>query len=128
MVEAGEQCDDGNAINNDACKNTCTNNVCGDGVVSSGMEACDDGNSDNSDGCLNDCTVNPDTTGAITSPGGVLTPENPENTGGPDTVSGGAASGGCSLMTDESLNVSGAGLMLFALAVLSLYGVRLSKP
>ncbi len=36
-----EECDDGNAIDTDACKNDCTNNVCGDGVVLAGIETCD---------------------------------------------------------------------------------------
>ncbi|HOW52763.1 MAG TPA: M28 family peptidase [bacterium] len=38
---ATEQCDDGNAVNGDACKNDCTFNTCGDGVVYTGIETCD---------------------------------------------------------------------------------------
>ncbi|MEK6840424.1 MAG: hypothetical protein AABX79_00535 [Nanoarchaeota archaeon] len=41
VPEAGEQCDDGNSNNNDACKNDCTNNICGDGVIHTGVEQCD---------------------------------------------------------------------------------------
>ncbi len=36
-----EECDDGNAVNTDACKNNCTNNICGDGVVLTDIETCD---------------------------------------------------------------------------------------
>lgn len=32
VPEGTEQCDDGNGVNTDACKNDCTNNVCGDNV------------------------------------------------------------------------------------------------
>ncbi len=51
----GETCEDGNANNQDGCKNNCTSNVCGDGVVYIGVEACDDGNADNTDACTNTC-------------------------------------------------------------------------
>lgn len=50
----GEQCDDGNTTNDDACTNTCTLPRCGDQIVQAG-EQCDDGNSDNADGCLSSC-------------------------------------------------------------------------
>ncbi len=52
----GEQCDDGNQINNDGCTNTCQNAACGDGIVGNTPgEQCDDGNTDNTDACLNTC-------------------------------------------------------------------------
>jgi cysteine-rich repeat protein len=54
-VEAGEQCDDGNGSNADACLNTCQAASCGDGFVWSGVEQCDDGNPSNSDACLATC-------------------------------------------------------------------------
>ncbi len=53
--EPGEECDDGNTSNTDACTNACLNAVCGDGFVRTGVEACDDGNTSNSDACLNTC-------------------------------------------------------------------------
>ena len=56
IVDNGEQCDDGNQNNNDACNNDCTTNVCGDGVIEDGVEECDDGNTNNNDACRNDCT------------------------------------------------------------------------
>jgi len=42
-VDGGEECDDGNLVNTDACKNDCTDNICGDGVVNSGVELCEIG-------------------------------------------------------------------------------------
>ncbi len=41
IVDEGEQCDDGNRNNNDACTNACRNNVCGDATVYIGVEECD---------------------------------------------------------------------------------------
>ncbi len=71
IVEAGENCDDGNLTNGDGCSSTCTVQVgfsctgnpsvcftvCGDGVVAVGIEQCDDGNITNGDGCTSTCTV-----------------------------------------------------------------------
>ena len=42
-VDVGEDCDDGNSNNNDACINTCRVNTCGDGVMYTGIEECDYG-------------------------------------------------------------------------------------
>ncbi|MBI2449113.1 fibronectin type III domain-containing protein [Candidatus Pacearchaeota archaeon] len=64
ITETGEQCDDGNSNNNDACKNDCTLNVCNDGYVYTGVEACEIGQTQactiNSYSglreCLSDCT------------------------------------------------------------------------
>ncbi|HLC47378.1 MAG TPA: DUF4215 domain-containing protein [Candidatus Nanoarchaeia archaeon] len=70
-VEAGETCDDGNAVGNDGCSSVCaeesgwicTENAqglsscittCGDGLIR-GSEPCDDGNTNNADSCLNTC-------------------------------------------------------------------------
>ena len=55
-VDAGEECDDGNQSNNDACLNNCRHAVCGDSFLWVGQEACDDGNASNTDECLTDCT------------------------------------------------------------------------
>ncbi|PIR21583.1 MAG: hypothetical protein COV45_02245 [Deltaproteobacteria bacterium CG11_big_fil_rev_8_21_14_0_20_47_16] len=51
----GEECEDGNANNQDACLNTCLKAICGDGQVQAGVEICDDGNKINDDGCSNTC-------------------------------------------------------------------------
>ena len=81
VLDAGEQCDDGNAVGNDSCSNACVSAtcsdgalnhgetgvdcggpcaqqcvVCGNGVVQSG-EACDDGNAINNDTCSNACVL-----------------------------------------------------------------------
>jgi cysteine-rich repeat protein len=54
-VQAGEPCDDGNAVNEDDCTNACTLARCGDGFTWAGHEQCDDGNGSNSDACLTTC-------------------------------------------------------------------------
>jgi cysteine-rich repeat protein len=56
VVEDGEDCDDGNNNDRDACTNQCTNARCGDGIVQNGVEQCDDGNNNNLDSCTNTCT------------------------------------------------------------------------
>ncbi|KIG11664.1 hypothetical protein DB30_02883 [Enhygromyxa salina] len=58
VLEADEECDDGNAIPNDACTNNCTLPACGDGIIQAG-EACDAGadNGPNS-ACLDSCEEN----------------------------------------------------------------------
>jgi cysteine-rich repeat protein len=60
-VEGDEECDDGNLINYDACKNNCKINQCGNDVIDEG-ETCDDGNRFGGDGCAANClaeTVRP---------------------------------------------------------------------
>ena len=54
VVDVGEECDDGNDIDEDACTNLCKNAVCGDAIVGPG-EACDDGNDIDDDACSNTC-------------------------------------------------------------------------
>ena len=65
-LELGEQCDDGNTFNTDACirkdtnndgKLECYNATCGDGFTRAGIEQCDDGNTVNGDGCSSTCTT-----------------------------------------------------------------------
>ncbi len=52
----GEECDDGNADNEDGCSNTCLEEGCGDGVLQVLLgEECDDGNLDAEDGCSDVC-------------------------------------------------------------------------
>ncbi|MFO0634567.1 MAG: DUF4215 domain-containing protein [Nannocystaceae bacterium] len=55
VLEMGEQCDDGNFSNTDACVGACVDASCGDGYVYAGVEACDDGDDDNTNGCLQGC-------------------------------------------------------------------------
>jgi|JI9StandDraft_1071089.scaffolds.fasta_scaffold68453_1 cysteine-rich repeat protein len=56
-VVAGEECDDANDVDTDACLAGCIAAKCGDGVVQAGVEECDDGNQDDTDTC--DTTCNP---------------------------------------------------------------------
>jgi cysteine-rich repeat protein len=56
IVEEGEECDDGNDIDDDGCTNACTLPTCGDGIVQDGEE-CDDGNDIDDDECTNACTL-----------------------------------------------------------------------
>ncbi|MDD4287883.1 MAG: DUF4215 domain-containing protein, partial [Candidatus Peribacteraceae bacterium] len=53
-VETGEECDDGNQVEEDSCTNQCTRPRCGDGFVQQNEE-CDDGNRVNDDVCDNTC-------------------------------------------------------------------------
>jgi cysteine-rich repeat protein len=55
-----EECDDGDSDNNNACKNDCTLNVCGDGYLYIGVESCDDGNIIDNDGCSGACHIERD--------------------------------------------------------------------
>jgi cysteine-rich repeat protein len=55
VQEGVEECDDGNAVETDACRGTCVAAKCGDGVIQDGAEACDDGNQVDNDDCSNSC-------------------------------------------------------------------------
>ena len=60
VVNGGDQCDDGNLEQDDACLNDCTLASCGDGIVWLGIEECDDGanNSDvDPDACRSHCVL-----------------------------------------------------------------------
>jgi cysteine-rich repeat protein len=65
-LEAGEVCDDGNALDGDGCDNNCTISACGNGVATAG-EACDDGNAVDGDGCDHNCTVTACGNGVVTA-------------------------------------------------------------
>jgi cysteine-rich repeat protein len=57
ILEAGEECDDGNAAACDGCSAACELEFgCGDGSVC-GVEECDDGNAATCDGCSPSCVV-----------------------------------------------------------------------
>ena len=73
VVDLGEQCDDGNTNENDACKNDCTLNVCGDGFVHTGVEQCDDGNLVDGDGCDHTCIVETRSASGTVGAGGTVT-------------------------------------------------------
>ncbi len=54
LVEIGEECDDGNADEDDGCTTTCFVSACGDGIVQE-AEECDDGNLIDTDACTSYC-------------------------------------------------------------------------
>ena len=55
FLEPGEECDDGNELETDACLSSCVRARCGDGIVEAGVEDCDDGNAVRWDGCNGLC-------------------------------------------------------------------------
>lgn len=61
VLDSGEQCDDGNMVDNDGCSGECLvpEIWCGNGVIESG-EQCDDGNISFGDGCSPVCTMESD--------------------------------------------------------------------
>ncbi len=71
IVQSGEECDDGNVSNSDACLNDCTLATCGDGFIRAGVETCDDGNTRSRDGCSSTCVV--DTICGDANQNGILT-------------------------------------------------------
>ncbi len=54
VLDPGEQCDDGNALDGDGCSANCGAEYCGNGLLDAG-EACEDGNAASGDGCSSDC-------------------------------------------------------------------------
>jgi cysteine-rich repeat protein len=56
VLDAGEQCDDGNKTAGDGCNATCKLEVCGNAVLDAG-EQCDDGNAVGGDGCDAQCRI-----------------------------------------------------------------------
>jgi len=57
LPDFGEECDDGNAVDGDACTNQCDVARCGDGIVHEGVEECDDANFVSDDACDNQCLL-----------------------------------------------------------------------
>ena len=73
VVDADEECDDGNTTSGDGCSvacqmepgykcsgkpSKCETTVCGDGVIE-GSEKCEDGNNKSGDGCSEKCQIEP---------------------------------------------------------------------
>jgi cysteine-rich repeat protein len=56
-LDTGEECDDGNEDDHDACTNQCQKARCGDGIVEAGVEECDDGNNVETDACTPQCKL-----------------------------------------------------------------------
>jgi len=57
VVGGAEECDDGNAAEDDACLPTCEFARCGDGHTYVGQEECDDADDDDTDECTSNCTL-----------------------------------------------------------------------
>jgi cysteine-rich repeat protein len=97
VLDAGEQCDDGNTAAGDGCSPTCQLEVsptCGDGVVDlQNGEQCDDGNNTSGDGCSAACTIEP----AATCGDGVLDIANDEECDDGNTTAGDGCSPACQL-------------------------------
>jgi len=41
IIDAGEECDDANAVDSDGCSSLCNLAICGDGIINDGVESCD---------------------------------------------------------------------------------------
>lgn len=80
-LDPGEACDDGNAIDTDACRANCERASCGDGVVWAGVETCDDHNTQDGDGCPANC-------GPVTCGDGVVQPPEACDDGNHDDTDG----------------------------------------
>ena len=78
--ELGEECDDGNADNTDACLNTCRDAYCGDTFVQAGVETCDDGNTTGGDGCDPTCQLEFVCGDTVVDPGEECDDGNSDNT------------------------------------------------
>lgn len=57
LVEANEECDDSNLVDNDGCSQSCHIEYCGDGIPQAPREACDDGDDIDTDGCVSGCIL-----------------------------------------------------------------------
>ena len=68
LLEASEECDDGNVDDGDGCTPACTLSVCGDGFLAPG-EACDDGNTDDDDLCTSSCQLPSECGNGLAEPG-----------------------------------------------------------
>ena len=110
-LDPGEQCDDKNNVDTDACNNQCKlaqPPQCGDGKME-GIEECDDGNTVNDDQCSNCCKiVVPAPVPPVTSQPGF------EVTGGACASTGTAPGAGLSL---GMMLLLGGGLLLLLLLV-----------
>jgi cysteine-rich repeat protein len=69
ILDAGEECDDGNSSNFDSCTNECKKAKCGDGFIQDG-EDCEDLNEDDTDGCTSACKKPGTSDGKVFDPSG----------------------------------------------------------
>jgi cysteine-rich repeat protein len=91
-IDGGEQCDDGNQADEDACLGTCQRNVCGDGFTNPAAEQCDilvpptescrtQGFASGAITCADDCTLD---TSACSGQGGPVATPTPTASATPD--------------------------------------------
>ena len=88
VLEAGEQCDDGNTVAGDGCSPNCRLEVCGNHILDPG-EQCDDGNTVSGDGCSATCQREPRCGDGVVDAG--------EQCDDGNTVSGDGCSASCQL-------------------------------
>src|SRR5207247_2940095 len=88
VLEAGEQCDDGNTVAGDGCSPNCRLEVCGNHILDPG-EQCDDGNTVSGDGCPATCQREPRCGDGVVDAG--------EQCDDGNTVSGDGCSASCQL-------------------------------
>jgi cysteine-rich repeat protein len=74
VVQAGEECDDGNQIDTDTCLSTCQSATCGDGKLQEGVEQCDDGNYSQPSPAVRPRSAAPSLLGSDRRSAGVLAP------------------------------------------------------
>ncbi len=93
VIDAGEQCDDGNLSSGDGCSAYCLNESCGNAITDAG-EQCDDGNDVGGDGCGSLCTI---------EFCGDQIVQSPETCDDGNNVSGDGCSSACAVETDVPL-------------------------
>jgi len=113
IVQAGEQCDDGNVEDGDGCRGDCSLEACGDGRIDVG-EVCDDGNTVNGDGCSAMCMTEECPSGQTRNKDGkcveFVDPDDPNN----------IEDCGCTVVKStpaDQTDLSWSGLLLLALLV-----------
>ena len=141
QITAGEQCDDGNQNNNDACLNTCVAASCGDGIVQTGVEGCDDNNTTNGDGCSTSCQTEPSLEPNPTPTGNQegnseTTEESTQNDpvtdnepgSDPETDAQEASGGGCALTTRTKTSQTPALIIIILLTTLGTIRLKRRHP
>jgi MYXO-CTERM domain-containing protein len=102
ILQAAEECDDGNAQDLDGCSASCVAEICGDGLVNdSPHETCDDGNLTSGDGCSSTCQLE--------SPCGNGKLDSGETCDDGNTISGDGCSSTCQSETSGAGGAGGAG-------------------
>lgn len=76
VIDPGEECDDGNSRNDDACVDGCRDAFCGDGFVHDGVEQCEP---PNTIGCSATCVTLPYCGDGLPGPGEQCDDGNPRN-------------------------------------------------